>query len=55
MKKKYRRRLALLILAVTFSAISPIWKLLIVLPCLINLVIEFDDFNYNWKYGGENK
>lgn len=51
MSRKYRRRLAIFILAVTFSAMPPLWKLLIVLPNLINLVIEFDEFDYEWTYG----
>lgn len=55
MKRKYRRRLAIFILAVTFSAMPLLWKLLVVLPCLINLIIEFDNFDYNLTYGGANK
>ncbi|WP_461198033.1 hypothetical protein [Enterococcus sp. N249-2] len=55
MKKKNRRRLILIILAITFSAMPLLRKMLVVLPCLMNLVIDFDDFNYKLTYGGLNK
>lgn len=55
MKKKYRRRLAIFILAISFSAVPFQWKMLVVLPCLTNLVIDFDDFDYKLTYGGSSK
>lgn len=50
MSRKYRKRQALMILVVTFSAMPSLWKLLIVLPNLINLVIEYYEFDYEWTY-----
>lgn len=55
MKRKYRRRLAIFILTVMLSAMSPLWKLLVVLQCVVNLVIKFDEFDYMWTHGGARK
>lgn len=55
MKQRYRRRLAVFILVVTFSAMSPLWKLLVVLQYVVNIVIKFDEFDYMWTHGGARK
>ncbi|MHC5269667.1 hypothetical protein ACYSNO_10845 [Enterococcus sp. LJL98] len=56
MKKKTRRFLLLVILITVFSAFSPLVKLLICLPMLILLLVEWDAFTLenNRKIEGVN-
>lgn len=53
MKKKTRRFLLLIILVTVFSVLEPIVKLLIGLPILQLLVMDYTDFTL-LKHGGMN-
>ena len=53
MKKKTRRFLLLIILITIFSGLEPIVKLLIGLPTLQLLVMDYSDFTL-LKHGGMN-
>lgn len=53
MKKKTRRFLLLIILITVFSGLEPIVKLLIGLPTLQLLVMDYTDFTL-LKHGGMN-
>ena len=44
MKKRTRRIIALIILAVLFSSLEILMKMLIVIPALQLLLIDFDEF-----------
>lgn len=45
MSKKTRRIIALIILVVLFSSLEALVKMLIVIPALQLLLIDFDEFN----------
>lgn len=55
MKKKYRRLLVLVVAASLFSDIPYLAKMLIILPIIMALVIDYDDFNMNFVEKGMNK
>lgn len=51
MKKRTRRILALVALVIIFSGLEPLIKLLIALPIIQILFIEYDEFNLSLKKG----
>lgn len=51
MKKRTRRILALVALVIIFSGLEPLIKLLIALPIIQILFIEYDEFNLSQKKG----
>ncbi len=46
--------MALIIVAVLFSALPISWKLVVVSPLLVNLLIDWDDFTLNLMKEGNN-
>ena len=51
MKKKNRRRLALLILIITFTAMPASYKLLCIAPMAVCLFIDWDEFYFEQGKG----
>lgn len=51
MKKRTRRILVLVALVIIFSGLGPLIKLLIALPIIQILFIEYDEFNLSLKKG----
>ncbi|WP_315038430.1 hypothetical protein [uncultured Enterococcus sp.] len=52
---KYKRKVALLIvIGVSVSSLVLVVKAVIALPCLSFLYMQFDDYCYETRYGGED-
>lgn len=49
---KYRRITVLFIIFVIGAAVSPLVKLLIIAPCLVNLFMQYDEYDYKLSFGG---
>lgn len=45
MRKRTRRTIALIILVVLFSSLEALMKMLVVIPAIQLLLIDFDEFN----------
>lgn len=54
MKKSVRRQLFLFSLVVLVSPLPIQWKLFLAIPSVMALLIDFEEFNYNLKNGGNN-
>lgn len=49
---KYRRITVLFIIFVIGAAVSPLVKLLIIAPCIVNLFMQYDEYDYKLSFGG---
>lgn len=49
---KNRRITVLFIIFVIGAAVSPLVKLLIIAPCLVNLFMQYDEYDYKLSFGG---
>lgn len=52
---KNRRITVLFIIFMIGAAVSPLIKLLIIAPCLVNLFMEYDEYDYKLSFGGGTK
>jgi len=52
---KNRRITVLFIIFVIGAAVSPLVKLLIIAPCLVNLFMQYDEYDYTLNFGGGTK
>lgn len=52
---KNRRITVLFIIFMIGAAVSPLVKLLIIAPCLVNLFMQYDEYDYKLNCGGSAK
>jgi len=52
-KTMKNRRITLLVtIFMIGAAVSPLVKLLIIAPCLVNLFMQYDEYDYKLNFGG---
>ncbi len=49
---KIRRITLLVTIFMIGAAVSPLVKLLIIAPCLVNLFMQYDEYDYKLNFGG---
>lgn len=49
---KNRRITVLFIIFMIGAAVSPLVKLLIIAPCIVNLFMQYDEYDYKLNFGG---
>ena len=49
---KNRRITLLVTIFMIGAAVSPLVKLLIITPCLVNLFMQYDEYAYKMNFGG---
>ncbi|MFB8724263.1 hypothetical protein [Enterococcus casseliflavus] len=49
---KNRRITLLVTIFMSGAAVSPLVKLLIIAPCLVNLFMQYDEYDYKLNFGG---
>lgn len=49
---KNRRITLLVTIFMIGAAVSPLVKLLIIAPCLVNLFMQYDEYDYKLSFGG---
>lgn len=49
---KNRRITVLFIIFMIGAAVSPLIKLLVIAPCIVNLFMQYDEYDYKLSFGG---
>lgn len=49
---KNRRITLLVTIFMIGAAVSPLVKLLIIAPCIVNLLMQYDEYDYKLNFGG---